>query len=85
MPVSELIMKGLELMVLGMGIVFTFLILLVFTMKGMSRMALSLDQGEPQTTSPSMPPATTTGNAESDEQLIAVISAAINRFRGTPR
>ena len=85
MPVSELIMKGLELMVLGMGIVFTFLILLVFTMKGMSRLALSLDQGEPQATPRHMPPAVTAGDTESNEQLIAVISAAIHRFRGTPR
>ena len=35
MGFSELMMQGLQLLLLGMGIVFSFLIVLVFTMKGM--------------------------------------------------
>ena len=39
MPVSGLIMDGLGLMLLGMGIVFSFLVILVFAMNLMSRLA----------------------------------------------
>ncbi len=77
MPFSELMMTGIQLMLVGMGIVFTFLMVLVVTMKGMSRLAISLG-GEPPAAD-----AATTAPGERDEVLIAVISAAIRRYRDT--
>ena len=77
MPFSELMMTGVQLMLLGMGIVFTFLMLLVVTMNGMSRLAKSLE-GE----QPAVVPAVKSSN-ETDETLVAVISAAIKRYRDT--
>ncbi len=75
MAVSDLLMQGVNLMLLGMGMVFTFLAILVVALNGMSRLAASI-------TGPEAPTATSTGTSgESDAELIAVISAAINRFR----
>ena len=81
MPVTDLLLAGGELMLLGMGIVFGFLIVLVFTMRGMSALAAYLDRGEevaPGTV------ATVSGTAPQtigQEQLVAVITAAISRYR----
>ena len=77
MPVSEMMMAGVQLMLVGMGIVFTFLMVLVVTMNGMSRLAKALE-GE-QTAAPSTPSA----SGETDEVLVSVISAAIRRYRDT--
>ncbi len=84
MPVSELLIAGLKLMGMGMGIVFSFLILLVYTMKAMSHFSAKHYVDEPQMNTQNavrthLPPV----HATSDGQLIAVISAAISRFRGT--
>ncbi|MCF6282318.1 MAG: OadG family protein [Candidatus Polarisedimenticolaceae bacterium] len=83
MPVSDLLVAGLKLMGMGMGIVFSFLVLLVYTMKAMSHFAAKFHVDEPQSTTQNavrthLPAAP----AKSDEQLVAVISAAISRFRG---
>lgn len=83
MPVSELLVVGLKLMGMGMGIVFTFLVVLVFTMKGMSRFAAKFNTTELQAANQNTLQTTLPAHAESDKQLIAVISAAISRFRRT--
>jgi len=77
MPVSELMMAGVQLMLVGMGIVFAFLMVLVVTMTGMSRLAVSLEGEQPAAGAA----AKTSG--ETDEALVAVISAAIKRYRDT--
>ncbi len=76
MVVSDLLLQGVNLMFLGMGIVFTFLAILVVALTGMSRLAASLS-------GPEAPPTATAaaGAATDDSELIAVISAAINRYR----
>ena len=74
MPVSELMMAGVQLMLVGMGIVFSFLLVLVATMNGMSRLAKAFE-GE-QLAVPS-------ASNETDEVLVSVISAAIKRYRDT--
>ncbi len=75
MAVSDLLLQGVNLMALGMGIVFTFLAILVVALNGMSRLAASLS-------GPEAPKATLSGGAVTeDTELIAVISAAINRYR----
>lgn len=78
MPISDLMMTGFELMLLGMGMVFGFLILLVFALKAMSWATGRFDSGES--------PVAVAGNAPAqpaagDNTLIAVISAAVARYR----
>ncbi len=84
MPVSELLMEGVRLMLLGMGIVFTFLIVLVFALYGMSRVAAAIERR--QGAAPL--PAVTEGaphliDPAVDGELAAVIGAAIVRYRST--
>ncbi len=84
MPISDMLMSGVSLMVVGMGIVFIFLLTLVFAMKGMSLVAsfISERQGSSDTlTYPSAGAAQGQGNVRGD--LIAVISAAVSRYRDT--
>ncbi len=73
MAVSDLLLQGVNLMLLGMGIVFTFLAVLVVALNGMSRLAASLTG--PET------PTTAADPGVDDAELIAVITAAINRYR----
>jgi oxaloacetate decarboxylase gamma subunit len=82
MPIEDLLLSGVNLMLLGMGIVFTFLLVLVFAMKGMSKLAMAVveRQGidDPYLHKPlqaGQDQATMRGD------LVAVISAAINQYR----
>jgi oxaloacetate decarboxylase gamma subunit len=54
MPVSELLYEGMILMFLGMGIVFSFLAILVLAMKAMSGLSQRLDNAEPDTSPDSL-------------------------------
>jgi oxaloacetate decarboxylase gamma subunit len=74
MTISALMMDGVNLMLLGMGMVFTFLAVLVVALNGMSRIAASIDWSDT-----SAPACKVSGT--DDAELIAVISAAINRYR----
>lgn len=73
MPVTNLLMEGVQLMLLGMGSVFLFLATLVLVLKGMSRMV--------QTLVPEDVIAGVASKPGEDEELFAVISAAIARYR----
>lgn len=77
MAVSDLVLQGVNLMLLGMGIVFAFLAVLVVTLNIMSRLASLLYVPEVYETAT---PTSSAADTE-DTELIAVISAAINRFR----
>ena len=79
MAFNELMMEGLQLLAFGMGIVFGFLVILVFAMKAMSWLALTLG-GQPGAFSAPAPD-TPASSAEADSELVAVISAAIVRYR----
>lgn len=84
MPIVDMLMSGVNLMLVGMGIVFVFLLVLVFTMKTMSRLAMLLSerQGSAETlTYPTAGAAQGEANVRGD--LIAVISAAVARYRAT--
>ena len=83
MSVVESLLMGAEIMLLGMGTVFAFLIVLVFTLKGMSAIAQRLGEAQPaeSTQAASAAPNTQDIDSDHDPRLVAVISAAIARYR----
>ncbi len=74
---NELMQQGIELMLYGMGTVFTFLALLIVATKVMSALVQRFVKPEPLPATP-VPRQLA---AEKDEQLIAVIGAAIHKYR----
>lgn len=79
MPVNDLLMEGVELMLLGMGSVFIFLTVLVLALKGMSLLAQTLAPEEAVVGL--APKSGVTSHTNEDDELLAVISAAIARYR----
>lgn len=77
-------MSGINLMIIGMGIVFTFLLVLVFAMKAMSRLATYVTerQGDIERVS-SQPSNMGQGQTGMRGDLVAVIAAAIKSYRST--
>ncbi len=70
---NELMSYGVELMLVGMGIVFLFLTLLVVVINLMSKAILRFSPPPPQT-----------GNVQSaagNQRVIAAISAAVHQYR----
>jgi len=63
---------GFELMLMGMGTVFAFLILLVFSMNIMSKIVIVMEHNETNTDEVDKIP---------DNKLLAIISAAIHQHR----
>ena len=77
---ADLLTEGLELMLFGMGTVFVFLAVLVVVTTLMSTIVQRFfpDAPEPSlATTPRPAPA----KASNDEQLLAVISAAVHKYR----
>ncbi|MCG8488013.1 MAG: OadG family protein [Candidatus Thiodiazotropha sp.] len=82
MPIEDLLLSGVNLMLLGMGIVFTFLLVLVFAMKGMSKLAMAvMERQGTVSTHASTPVLAGQDPATMRGDLVAVISAAINQYR----
>ncbi len=78
---SEILLEGVEIMLIGMGTVFVFLGLLVVATSTMSRLITRM-QGEPETIAAttaqqSKPPS----GQVTDPALLAAISAAVHQFR----
>ncbi|MGO2391338.1 MAG: OadG family protein [Halomonas sp.] len=81
---QELLQDGLALMALGMGVVFVFLAILVVSVTLMSKL---IDRFQP------VPAAADTGrkslsssaSSSPDDEVMAVISAAVHRYRSTRR
>ena len=71
---TEMFFDGVELMLLGMVVVFSLLSLLVLAVKGMSRLVLSIEG--PVAVAP------TVGSlADDDPELVSVVTAAVHAYR----
>ena len=69
--------QAVDLLIVGMGTVFSFLALLILATTLMSRFVAFIS---PPESSPAMPTAPPQNNSE-DGQLVAVISAALHKHR----
>jgi oxaloacetate decarboxylase gamma subunit len=78
MALSEMLTSGVELMVLGMGMVYLFLAMLILVMQGMSRLSARL---APESIDSDAPQPVPVRSAANDPRLIAAISAAVGRYR----
>jgi len=76
--IGELILSGLKLMVIGMGIVYLFLALLVWVIGITSRM---IQRYSPETPTHLAGPAPLEGDDGDDAELVAAISAAIHHHQ----
>jgi oxaloacetate decarboxylase gamma subunit len=74
---AELITSGVELMIVGMGIVFLFLTMLVIAINLMSSIVQRFFPDAPQTTIP-VPFAASSGI---DKSTVAAITAAVHQYR----
>ena len=84
MPIADMLMSGVNLMLVGMGIVFVFLLVLVFAMKGMSKLAMLVAERQGSTETLTYPSAgAVQGQGDPRGDLVAVISAAITRYRAS--
>ena len=72
--------QAIDLLVVGMGTVFSFLALLILATSLMSRFVDLISRPEPRQPSASSAPTQNPQNLE-DQQLIAVISAALHKHR----
>jgi len=84
MPETSLIMPSLNLMAIGMGTVFSFLLLLVLMLRAMSWLSQRLSGDPPELLMP-VGNATAAGSEADQQQLIAAISAAISCYRSRRR
>ncbi len=82
MALSEMLMSGAELMVLGMGMVYLFLAMLILVMQGMSRLAARL---APETDGAAAPQPLPVRSGANDPRLVAAIVAAVGRYRSARR
>jgi oxaloacetate decarboxylase gamma subunit len=83
MPAHDLLTEGLWLMLFGMGIVFTFLVVLVFALGAMSKLAALLDPRSAEVPTQLAPAGVQKASVDSDP--VAVIAAAVARYRATNR
>lgn len=72
---------GLELMMLGMGIVFVFLTILIFALRGMTALANWLHQEPPQAAAGAPAPRVVTDQGAADPAVMKVIEAAVKHYR----
>lgn len=75
---DNLFQQGVELMVYGMGTVFTFLALLILATTLMSHVVRKYAQFQPAEL---LADTSTEQAADNDKQLVAVITAAIHKHR----
>nr|WP_067288366.1 OadG family protein [Marinobacterium profundum] len=82
---DSLLSEGLELMVFGMGFVFVFLTLLVFVTGLMSKLVMKYGPApeikQAKKRKPASASASASAPAADNDELVAVISAAVHKFR----
>ncbi len=78
---QPLITESIQLMLIGMGTVFTILILLIFLINLVSRLLPEEDVVTLPASQSDRHPQPVEGGAPNDAELIAVIGAAISRYR----
>lgn len=89
MPLSDMLLEGVRLMVIGMGIVYAFLLLLVGVLRvlslGVQRwapQALAAPPSEaPTGTGPALPWGQAAEPPTLPGEILAVIAAAVSRYR----
>jgi oxaloacetate decarboxylase gamma subunit len=89
MPLSDLLLEGVWLMVIGMGIVYAFLLLLVGVLRVLSLgvrrwapQALAAPPSEaPAGTGPALPRGQAAKPPTLPGEILAVIAAAVSRYR----
>ena len=79
---SDLVLRGFELAAFGMGTVFVFLTLLVYATMAMSALVARY---EPVTVEPEQARSHSAPGDGPDAGTLAAISAAVRRYRETPR
>ncbi|MCL6416538.1 OadG family protein [Aestuariirhabdus sp. Z084] len=80
MTQPDLMSEGINLMLFGMGFVFVFLTLLVFSTTAMSKIAGRFDSAEPEPAA-SRPVAAPQGGPAQDQKLLSIINEAIKQHR----
>jgi len=76
--IETLLGQGIQLMFIGMGSVFAFLSLLVLTLKLVSALSMRIT---PKPDSIEGPIGTNQTAISNDQEIVAVISAAISQYR----
>lgn len=76
---DNLMSEGLNLMVFGMGFVFVFLTLLVFATGIMSKLIAKVAPEAPP--KPAKPKVAVAAATTGGDELVAVMTAAVHRFR----
>ena len=76
---DNLLSEGINLMVFGMGFVFVFLPLLVFSTAGMSKVVGKFFPEAPPQPKAKAAPAVAAAN--NNDELVAVMTAAVHKYR----
>lgn len=80
MEITDLLVKSSQLMLVGMGVVFAFLSLLILATKTLSSLVIKF-QGIPEPVTNKPRAASPQANGEIAPQTVAAISAAIHQYR----
>lgn len=80
MEITDLLVKSSQLMLVGMGVVFAFLSLLILATKTLSSLVIKF-QGVPEPIANKPRAASPQANGEIAPQTVAAISAAIHQYR----
>ncbi|MBE9396348.1 OadG family protein [Pontibacterium sp. N1Y112] len=77
---ENIVSEGINLMIFGMGFVVVFLTLLVFATTAMSKLVAKIapEQPQPKPVKAKAAPAAAAGN---NDELIAVMTAAVHKYR----
>lgn len=84
MPPANLLLDGVEIMLYGMGFVFAFLVLLIYSIRAMSAL-IARFVPEPVAVAPVARPRPATPGAATDPKLLSAIQAAIHQHRAKRR